>query len=69
MAVCESCGRDEQSVTKVQRMYLADRSTGDGPAMAVPRVLNSDERPGAGDIEMWCASCCATFPHVAVDTD
>lgn len=67
MAICESCGRDEPSVTKVQRMYLADQSTVVDPEAVELRELNPEERPGAGDIEVWCASCCATFAHVAVD--
>lgn len=68
MAICESCGSEEPTVTKVQRMYLADRSTVDDTRAEKPRELNPDERPGSGDIEVWCASCCATYPHVAVDS-
>jgi hypothetical protein len=68
MAICESCGREEPTVTKVQRMYLAGRPTDLDPVATEPRELHPEERPGAGDIEEWCASCCATYPHVAVET-
>lgn len=67
MAICESCGRDETSVTKVQRMYLADRTGGASTTAEEPHELHPAERPTAGDIELWCASCCATFPHVTID--
>lgn len=62
MATCESCGRDGETVTKVQRMYLADTDT-------EPRAIDPESPPLAGEIELWCASCCATFPHVTVETD
>ncbi len=67
MAICESCGREETSVVKVQRMYLTSADS-IGPAPSdVPQKLDPEDRPTAGDIEMWCASCCATFPHVTID--
>lgn len=70
MATCESCGRDEESVTKVQRMYLAETSTeSPGAEPATPHELEPDSPPVAGEIELWCASCCATFPHVTVEGD
>lgn len=72
MASCESCGRDGETVVKVQRMYLADAPRGvAGPEEigAEPRTLDGDTTPVAGDIEYWCASCCATFPHVSVEPD
>ena len=68
MAICESCGREEPSVTTVQRMYLAGPSSGDGPEATAPRELDCEEQPAAGEIEMWCASCCATFPHIGIDS-
>lgn len=67
MAICESCGREEPSVAKVQRMYLVEPTDSGEPAGQSPRELEPQEPPTAGDIELWCASCCATFPHVSVD--
>jgi hypothetical protein len=65
MGTCESCGRTDEVTEKVQRIYLAapeanadaapDWSTADPEATAMP-----------GDIEQWCASCRATFPHVVI---
>lgn len=79
MAICESCGRDEPSVTTVQRMYLAASDADAAPAQHTaevserpasgPRQLDREQRPTAGDIESWCASCCASFPHVVIDPD
>lgn len=66
MPTCESCGREENEVTKVQRVYLVadyidtERS---------PAEIEASAKPTAGDIEMWCASCCATFPHTVVAED
>lgn len=69
MPICESCGREETSVAKVQRMYLADTIPEDQTAQSatLPRELDPQQRPTAGDIESWCASCCASFPHVVID--
>jgi hypothetical protein len=65
MGTCESCGRTDEVTEKVQRIYLTppgadagvapDGSTADSDATAIP-----------GDIEQWCASCRATFPHVVI---
>ncbi|MCP4435078.1 MAG: hypothetical protein GY812_06185 [Actinomycetia bacterium] len=67
MPICESCGREEREVTKVQRVYLvADDSA---EADASPAGIEAGASPTAGDIEMWCASCCATFPHSVIDAE
>jgi hypothetical protein len=66
MTTCESCGRDEREVILVQRVYLLPEAD---PAQATPEALAASATPTAGDIERWCASCCATFPHTVVDTD
>lgn len=50
----------------VQRVYLLPRAD---PAESAPEALAESATPTAGDIERWCASCCATFPHVVVDPD
>lgn len=66
MATCESCGRDETDLTKVQRVYLVADDPGPGESR---EELDTSATPTAGDIEMWCASCAATFPHTPVSTD
>jgi len=51
---CGSCGRDGEDLTEVQRVYLvADDSA---PQSGEPAVVFDE-------IEMWCASCRATYPH------
>ena len=64
MATCESCGREEPGVTKVQRVYLLAEDPD-----ATAAEVEATATPTAGDIEMWCASCCATFPHTVVTED
>lgn len=46
-------------------MYLV---AGDDPD-AEPREIDPGDAPTPGDIEQWCASCCATFPHVTVNAE
>ncbi|MCB9386914.1 MAG: hypothetical protein H6517_03710 [Microthrixaceae bacterium] len=65
MANCESCGRQEPDTIKVQRMYLV---AGDDPDTD-PTPLEPSDSPTPGEIENWCASCCASFPHVVVITE
>jgi hypothetical protein len=61
MSTCESCGRGGEALVRVQRVYLLPPEPGADPpdADALDELL-----PSAGDIEWWCASCTATFPHV-----
>ena len=68
MPICESCGRDEREVTKVQRVYLVADDT-PGGSNASPAEIEAATGPTSGDIEMWCASCCATFPHSVIETE
>ena len=63
MPICESCGRDERDVVKVQRIYLVPSGEPEG----TPAEIEAAATPTAGDIEHWCASCCATFPHAPID--
>ncbi|MCO5318295.1 MAG: hypothetical protein M9942_07640 [Microthrixaceae bacterium] len=69
MATCQSCGRDGETVTKVQRMYLADSGPEHAGDRREPHQLDPASPPVAGEIELWCASCCGTFPHVVVEVD
>jgi hypothetical protein len=64
MPMCESCGRDEREVIKVQRIYLVPAEEAE-----VPAPLEESVTATAGDIELWCASCCATFPHAPIEGD
>lgn len=45
---------------KVQRIYLLPPEETEGD----PSAHGSGVQPAPGDIEWWCASCAATFPHV-----
>ncbi len=61
MGTCESCGRTDEVTEKVQRIYLS-------PTEAEAEA--GAEAPGVpGDIEQWCASCRATFPHVVITAE
>lgn len=48
---CESCGRDDEQVDPVHRVYL-DPETG-------------EPLPHAEATEQWCASCQVTYPNLA----
>src|ERR1700681_784280 len=50
--MCESCGRDDDALETVRRVYLeADDAGNLGPARPVPGV------------ERWCGACRALYPH------
>jgi len=71
MGTCESCGRTGEVTEKVQRIYLAPpgADAGEAPdwsAAASEARADSDATAIPGDIEQWCASCRATFPHVVI---
>lgn len=79
---CESCGRTESDLLKVQRIYLLESEdpSGDAIGSTDPQRATDPPRtdlPGAdpevvaapADIEYWCASCCATFPHSVIDEE
>jgi hypothetical protein len=51
MAACESCGRDDEDLEMVHRVYLLVGDDGEDTVSVVP------ER------ERWCPSCRATYPH------
>jgi hypothetical protein len=59
---CESCGRLEDDLLKVQRIYLLPA---DDPGVQ-PVTEDADLVPSPGDIELWCASCRGTFPHTVL---
>lgn len=72
---CESCGRTESGLAKVQRVYvMPEDSSGSQPDDATEggssRAQDLGEHQAtAADIELWCASCRATFPHVEIEID
>jgi len=51
---CESCGRSDEELGDVHRVYVIPTDTTE------PRIEESD------DIEHWCGSCQATYPHSVV---
>lgn len=53
---CDSCGRDDEEVEAVRRVYVTPDAAG-GP----PGFLEADHD------ERWCAACRATYPHRAAD--
>jgi hypothetical protein len=56
--VCESCGRDDDDLAGVHRVYLTPE-TWDTPG-------SSRTEPG---VEVWCFSCRSQYPHEPVDDD
>ena len=48
---CDSCGRDDDSVETVQRVYVLVGDDGEEVVQVEP------------DEEHWCASCRGTYPH------
>jgi len=52
--MCESCGRGDEQLSEVRRVYLL--KTDDGSEQVSP----------LDDLEHWCAACCATYPHIPV---
>lgn len=53
MAACESCGRDDEDLEVVHRVYLLVGDEGEDTVSVLPET------------ERWCPSCCATYPHRA----
>ena len=51
--MCGSCGRVEEDLVEVRRVYLVPDAPDDG---AGPTVITDE-------LEWWCASCRATYPH------
>ncbi len=55
---CGSCGRDDEELIEVRRVYLV--ADDDTPQRGEPAVVPDE-------IELWCASCRATYPHQMFD--
>jgi hypothetical protein len=51
-SVCGSCGRDDEELDPVRRVYVTIADDG------------SEEVTEVEGEEWWCASCRATFPHL-----
>jgi hypothetical protein len=51
MGTCESCGRDDEELEVVRRVYLLVGEAGEEVVSVQP------------DEERWCASCRSTYPH------
>jgi hypothetical protein len=50
--MCESCGRDDDGLEPVRRVYLeADAAGNLAPTLTMPGV------------ERWCPACRALYPH------
>jgi len=55
MGICESCGRDDEDVAAVHRMYVTPEAW-DTPG--TEKVLD--------EVEHWCFACRSHYPHVVV---
>jgi hypothetical protein len=56
--VCESCGREDDDLVAVRRIYVTPESW-DTPG-------SSKTMP---DVEVWCFPCRTMYPHEPVDGD
>ncbi len=57
IGACESCGREDEVVVRVRRMYVT------------PEAWDTPERVEVADEELWCFSCRTHYPHEAIDGD
>ncbi len=48
---CESCGRDEDDVVLVRRLYVT------------PEAWDTPGKVVVGDEELWCDVCRTHYPH------
>ena len=55
IGTCESCGRDEEDLVLVRRLYIT------------PESWDTPERIERGDTEQWCFVCRTHYPHEAPD--
>ena len=52
---CDSCGRDDEDLAKVHRVYVT------------PEAWDTEEKAEVqADVEVWCFSCRTHYPHEAV---
>ena len=51
VGVCESCGRDDDEVVLVRRLYVT------------PEAWDSPGKVEVGDDERWCYVCRTHYPH------
>lgn len=49
--ICESCGRDDDVLTVVQRVWIT------------PERWDTEGKVDLGDIEAWCTVCMSHYPH------
>ena len=52
---CESCGRDDEPLVRVQRLYVT------------PESWDTSGRVDEGDEELWCFVCRTHYPHRELD--
>jgi hypothetical protein len=52
---CESCGRDDEAVLVVRRLYIT------------PEAWDTPEKVVRGELEAWCFVCRTHYPHEAAD--
>lgn len=53
---CQSCGRDDEPLTHVRRIYVS------------PASWDSEEsRKPADHTELWCEVCMVHYPHTVIE--
>jgi hypothetical protein len=48
---CESCGRDDEVLTVVRRIWVT------------PAAWDTEGSVKPGELEAWCATCVVHYPH------
>jgi hypothetical protein len=56
MGTCESCGRDDEALFAVHRMYVTPEAW-DTPASSTT----------LSDVERWCLVCVTHYPHTEAE--
>jgi hypothetical protein len=51
LGTCDSCGRDDEEVVLVRRLYVT------------PEAWDTPEKVEAGGEERWCFVCRTHYPH------
>ncbi len=55
--ICQSCGRSDETLTVVRRVWVT------------PESWETDGKVDLGELEAWCSTCQAHYPHQLPDAE